>query len=155
MGDERELLRRLSDTVDQVIGFYEGIGEADVLVNSSWTARDALVHVVFWHESFARNVDALARGDKPAPLRGTYAQLAERASDEAAGQSVHELLERLAQAQRTIERSILDPRVVSIPYKAGSRPYAPAEHLGVVDEHVDGHLRKVQLAYSTARARSS
>ncbi len=151
MADECELLQRLGDTVGQVIGFFEGIGDAGFLVNSSWTARDALVHVVFWHESFARNVSALACGDKPVPLKGTYAQLAQRAGDEAAGQTIHQLLERLAQAQRAIEDSILDPRVVLIPYKAGSRPYTPAEHLSVVNEHVAEHLRTIKRRSTEAQ----
>ncbi len=153
--DSRILLRWLGETIDQVIEFYDGIGEASALVNSSWTARDALVHIVFWHESFARNVEALARGDKPTPLRGTYAQLAQRASDESADQPVTQLVERLSRAQRTIERSVLNPHVVLIPYKAGSRPYAPAEHLTVVNDHVSEHLRKVRLAYSSAEPRST
>lgn len=155
MIDDRELLARLSETVEQVVGFYESIGDFDVLVNSTWTARDVLVHVVFWHESFARNVDALAKGVKPSPLKGTYAQLSERASLESEGQTVGELLERLTGAQRTIERSILDPRIISIPYKVGSRPYTPSEHLGVVNEHVSGHLGKVRLAYSSQESRST
>jgi hypothetical protein len=52
----------------------------------------------------------------------------------------------LAAAQETIEESIFDPKVVSIPYKVGSRPYAPAEHLSVVNDHVAGHLSQVRMA---------
>jgi hypothetical protein len=148
MADDRELLERLGRTVERLVDFYRRVGGATVPVNAKWTARDALVHVVFWHESFARNVGDLARGVKPAPLKGTYAELGRRAATEAEGRSIEELLTRLMSAQSVIEESILDPRVVSIPYKIGSRPYSPAEHLSIVNEHVGGHLSKVESAYA-------
>lgn len=155
MVDDRELLARLGRTVERLVVFYRGVGDAAVLVNSTWTARDALVHVVFWHESFARNVRDVACGMKPAPLKGSYAELDRRAAAEAEGQSTEGLLTRLICAQRVIEESILDPRVVSIPYKVGSRQYSPGEHLSVVDEHISGHLAKVESAYAAWPSRST
>jgi len=149
---DRESLRRLGKTVDEVVEFYRGIGDASVLVNTTWTARDVLVHLVFWHESFARNVRDLAGGVKPTPLKGTYAQLGRQAAAEARGLCVEELLVRLAAAQGVVERCVFEPGVVSIPYKVGSRPYGPAEHLSVVNEHVAAHLGKVRLAYAVQAA---
>jgi hypothetical protein len=151
--DDRELLGRLSRTVDRLVDFYRSVGDVSVMVNSRWTARDALVHVVFWHESFARNVSDLARGVRPVPHKGTYAELGRRAADEAEGCSIEDLVTRLTCAQSVIETTILDLGVTSIPYKAGSRPYTPAEHLSVVNDHVGDHLAKVEAAYA-ARSRS-
>lgn len=69
MSDERELLHRLNQTIAQVIEFYTRAADLTVMVNAVWTARDVLAHVLFWHESFARNVSALAHGMKPTPVR--------------------------------------------------------------------------------------
>ncbi len=152
-------LGQLHETVERVIAFYRSLGsggahsdpggspEADFSVSSAWTARDALVHVVFWHESFARNVGDLAGARAPRPLKGTYARLSERASEENRDSTVEELLGRLASAQRTIEQSVFNPAVGLIPYKVGSRPYSATEHLSVVSEHVSGHLKKVEAAW--------
>ena len=155
MTDDRELLGRLSETIERVVQFYQSIGDIAVLVNATWTARDTLVHVVFWHESFARNVGNLARGVKPTPLKGTYPELGRRATAEAEGCSTEELLTRLTDAQRAIEESIFDSRVTSIPYKVGSRPYSPSEHLSIVNEHVGDHLSKVESAYAARGLRST
>lgn len=144
--DDRALLRRLSQTVAQVVDFYQNVDDPTIMVNTTWTARDVLVHVVFWHESFARNVRDLANGVRPTPLKGTYIELGRRAADEAVDRSIEELLARLIGAQQAVEEFIYDPYVTSIPYKVGSRPYSPAEHLGVVNEHVSHHLREVQSA---------
>ena len=62
---------------------------------------------------------------------------------------------RLICAQDVIEKSIFSPRVTLIPYKAGSRPYATAEHLGVVNDHVGDHLAKVEAAYAARESRRS
>lgn len=157
------LLEQLNETVARVIVFYRAIGSAGALgdtgvppeagfrLSDKWTARDALVHIVFWHESFARNVGDLAGGRAPKPLKGTYAKLSERAAEENRDSTVEELLGRLASAQGIIEQSVFSPRVGLIPYKVGSRPYPAAEHLGVVNEHVSGHLKKVEAA-GTRRA---
>jgi len=103
---------------------------------------------VFWHESFARNVGDLASGRKPKPLKGTYAELSARATEENRDSTIEELLGRLASAQRTIEQSVFSPGVGLIPYKVGSRPYSAEEHLGVVNDHVAGHLSKVETAWA-------
>ena len=149
MIDDRELLERLSATVDEMVAFYQSVGDTSLLVSSAWTARGVLVHVVCWHESFVRNVSDLAQGIKPKPLKGTYAELGRRSLDESSDCSVKDLLSRLMNAQHSIEESIFNPRVVLIPYKVGSRSYAPAEHLSIVNDHVKDHLKKVCSAYDS------
>ena len=149
MIDDRELLERLGSTVVAMVCFYQSVDDTSLLVGSAWSARDVLVHVVFWHESFARNVSDLARSIKPKPLKGTYAELGRRSLDESSDCSVEDLLPRLLNAQHSIEESIFNPRVDLIPYKVGSRSYAPAEHLSIVDDHVNDHLKKVRSAYDS------
>lgn len=150
--DDHEALARLGATVASVCGWYRTHEDVEFPVNTAWTARDALVHVVFWHESFARNVADLAVGIKPRPLKGTYAELGKRAAEEYHACPVSELLARLERAQRVIEQSVFHPNVTLIPYKVGSRPYAPLEHIRVVDDHVRGHLDRIETAYRTNRA---
>jgi hypothetical protein len=74
--------------------------------------------------------------------------LGRRAAHEAEGCSIEDLVTRLTCAQSMIEKSVFDPRVILIPYRAGSRPYTPAEHLGVVNDHVGDHLARVEAAYA-------
>lgn len=148
MEDRRKLLQRLDDTIAQAIELFGRVGDSNVLVNDSWTARDTLIHILFWHESFARNVADVACGATPHPMKGSYTELGRRAAKEAEGESVDDLLARLARAHTVIADSIMDVRVISIPYKVGSRPYGPDEHLSIVNEHVAGHLAKVRKAHA-------
>ena len=144
MSDRQRLLEQLDATVNGLIDFYNRTGDTSGLANTAWTVRDVLVHIVFWHESFARNVSDLARGVKPKPLRGTYAQLALRSGEEFVDCTIDEMLDRLITAQRTISELIDNPNIELIPYKVGSRSYAPAEHLSIVRDHIQNHLKKLR-----------
>jgi hypothetical protein len=150
MGKTQELLARLESAVAELGDFYRSLDDMSFLASTSWTARDVVVHIVFWHESFARNVSDLANGVKPKPLKGTYAQLAQRGAEAFADLSIDELLGRLSDAQKTVAASISNPRITLIPYKVGSRSYAPAEHLSVVTDHIRDHLKKLRNAAATA-----
>lgn len=149
---DREVLENLSATVADVRAWFGSHDDLGFAVNTEWTARDVLVHVAFWHESFARNVADLAAGIKPRPLKGTYSELGKRAAEEYRTCPVSELLDRLERAQRVIEQSVFDPKVTLIPYKVGSRPYAPCEHTRIVEDHVRGHLGRLEAAYRANRA---
>jgi len=146
MTTRQELLDDLEAAVLELSSIYRSLGDTSFRANTSWTARDVLVHIVYWHESFARNTQDLAHGAEPRPLRGTYAELAKRSQAESREDSIDTLLARLATAQKTIATTIFHPLVTRIPYKAGSRRYEPDEHLVMVAKHIRDHQRKLLKA---------
>lgn len=139
--DER--LAELEDAVAELVAVARDLPDPDVVTTGEWTARDVLAHLVFWHESFARNVADLAAGRRPTPLAGTYAALAARTTAELGGVGVGALVERLLAAQAVIRVLVRAPGVELIPYRRGSRPYPPDEHLAVVRDHVRAHGREL------------
>jgi hypothetical protein len=54
------------------------------------------------------------------------------------------VVDRLVRSHQVIQDNILNPGLIMIPYRRGSREYSPEEHLSVVDEHINYHLRDVQ-----------
>jgi hypothetical protein len=58
--------------------------------------------------------------------------------------SLDEVTRRLRAAQRLISEHILNPLVVMIPYRRGSRDYSAEEHLQVVSEHIGWHIRDLR-----------
>ncbi|MBK8137814.1 MAG: DinB family protein [Chloroflexi bacterium] len=139
----RNLLEQLETVVAQVCDVYRNLPDPDVMVYELWSAKDILAHITFWHESFARNASDLAAGVKPTPLVGTYPALNQGGVDAMKSCTLDAVIERLQHAQAMIRDSILDPRVVAIPYRKGSRDYSPAEHLQIVIDHIGRHLRDV------------
>ncbi len=80
--------------------------DLEVLTTGEWSARMVLAHIVFWHESFGRNVADLAAGRQPTPLRGSLAALGERTRAELGSLDVEVLLGRFVAAQSVIRRDV-------------------------------------------------
>jgi hypothetical protein len=140
------LLKQLNETISQLIDVYKNIADPEMAVYEEWTAKDILGHIVFWHESFARNVRDIVNDIKPTPLKGKYCDLNQRCFDEMSTKTVETLTKRLEAAHRVIQENILNPKLVLIPYKKGSRDYMPDEHLDIVNKHVKEHLSGIRKA---------
>jgi hypothetical protein len=146
------LLAEVDAAVERLLSAAGGAPD-DALVDGMWTVRDVVGHVTFWHESFARNVDDLVHGRRPTPLRGRLSDLNERGVAEARAVPLDAVIGRLRTAHATIRASILAPTLGLIPYRVGSRPYSPGEHLEVVRDHVLAHARSIERALDPGRTR--
>ena len=140
------LLERLDEAVTRLIETCQVLADPETIVYDDWTAKDILGHLTFWHESFARNVSDLVEGRKPMPLKGKLVDLNRRSVEESRDVNIEQLIERLSTAQQTIRQSILSPSLTLIPYRKGSRDYAPEEHLEIVNDHIVGHLKAIERA---------
>lgn len=139
----RLLLEQLNTVIAHLLDVYHSIPDKDIPVYEHWTAKDILAHLTFWHESFARNVHDLAHNTPPKPLKGKVSDLNQMGVDSMRSASLAAIIQRLENAQATIQQHILNPAIVFIPYRKGSRDYTPEEHLEVVIKHINKHLRDV------------
>lgn len=142
------LLDELEDAVEQIIRAVAEFEHPErAPVDDAWTVKDTLGHIAFWHDSFARNVAALTDGRKPNVLKGTYPDLNARGITESRGQTAAQIAERIRAAQRVLQRRIPTlPPDMRIPYRIGSRDYAPDEHLAMVRAHILAHLHRIERA---------
>ena len=146
MENREILLKQLNETISQLFDVYKNMANPEFAVYEEWTAKDVLGHIVFWHESFARNVRDIVNDIKPTPLKGKYSDLNQRCFDEMRTKTVEDITKRLEVAHGVIQENILNPRLVLIPYKKGSRDYTPEEHLDIVNEHIKEHLNGIRKA---------
>jgi len=144
------LLSQLDETVARLLAVYQGMKHPEMVVIGEWTAKDLLGHIVFWHESFARNVYDIASNIKPTPLKGRLTDLNQQSVVEMRPYSTKTLLLRLESAHQVIQHNIRHPGLELIPYRQGSRPYTPEEHLEIVDRHLSGHLDDIEKALSAS-----
>ncbi len=142
--DRKARLEQLDAAIERLICVFETLPSPDQALDDAWTARDVIGHLAFWHESFARNVDDLANGRVPTPLRGRLGDLNDRGVAEMRDRPIEEIVRRLLTAQALVREGILSPRLGLIAYRVGSRPYTPEEHLEVVRDHVAAHLRGLE-----------
>jgi hypothetical protein len=143
----RVLLEQLDEAVRQIIAAVSEIEHPESFRVDDWSAKDTLGHIAFWHESFARNVNALVNGKKPDVLEGTYPDLNQRGVEASRPMTVGRIAGRIHRAQSTIRRCIINlPADTAIPYRKGSRDYSPDEHLATVRGHIIAHLHRVERA---------
>lgn len=144
METRQALLERLNDAVEQLFDTYKTLPAPHVMVYEFWSAKDVLAHLTFWHESFARNVGDLAHGRQPNPLKGRLSDLNQGGVEAMAHLSLIEVLARFEAAHVILQAHILDPALTLIPYRKGSREYTAEEHLDLVNDHINFHLRDVR-----------
>jgi hypothetical protein len=143
METRHQLLARLDQTVTRLHGVYHNLPDPGILIYPEWTAKDVLGHLTFWHESFARNVRDQAQGIKPTPLKGKLMDLNLGGVDALRPYTLEQVLARFDVAHQIIQENIHNPILVLIPYRKGSRDYTPEEHLDLVNEHIQFHLKEV------------
>ena len=140
-------MEQLEQAVEQIIASVRQVEHPESLRVDEWSAKDTLGHIAFWHESFARNVSALASGRVPVVLEGTYTDLNQRGVEASRTMTVGQIAGRIRRAQATIRRCIIKlPEDTAIPYRKGSRDYSPNEHLVTVRGHIIAHLNRVERA---------
>ena len=139
-------LQCLDETIAHLLSAYYNLPDPDAMVYELWTAKDVLAHLTFWHESFARIVDDLVNGRKPTPLKGRFIDLNQGGVDAMKPLTLVQVLDRFEAAHAIIRDNILNPMLTLIPYKKGSRNYAPEEHMDIVHEHIRMHLGDVNKA---------
>mgnify|MGYP001157934060 CR=1 FL=1 len=155
MHSRRHALLRLTQQVDALISCVRAVDAETLPVYSLWTAKDVLCHLTFWHESFAHNLQAVAHQQKPSPLKGTLTTLNQQGVAELRSNSVDTLVGRLLSAHACVQASILDPTIGLIPYRRGSRPYTPDEHLEIVRAHIQKHTGDICSAHSRSASASA
>ncbi|MBN8706929.1 MAG: hypothetical protein J0L62_13720 [Bacteroidetes bacterium] len=137
-------LKKLQAKVVELCEFFGQDYDFETMIYEFWNAKQVLAHLVFWHESFARNISDIGNEKKPSPLKGSLSEVNQRSVSSSIHFSIPELIQKLSAAQQTIEQHIFNENISMIPYKKGSRPYSRKEHLEVVSDHLNKHLKELR-----------
>jgi hypothetical protein len=140
------LLTKLENSVAEFIKTVSNFDNLKFKVGD-WTAKKVLIHITFWHESFAKNVSDIVKNNELNPLKGKYSKLNQRFFDEMQILTKEEIIKRLKKAQRIIKKNILNSKIQIISYRIGSRKYSPIEHLQIVIDHLRVHQKELIKRY--------
>ena len=141
-------VHKLGVLVNEFVKFYQRGFDYQQMIYDLWNAKDVLGHIVFWHESFAKNISDLGENIKPTPLKGKLSEVNERSVASTKQVSIDHLLIRLQRAQEVIEKFIYNENIALIPYRKGSRDYSREEHVQVCINHINRHLTDLEKKYS-------
>jgi hypothetical protein len=144
-GNYRELFTTLSDNIDVFIGVLRK-KKLNLMATDEWTVKDVLCHLVFWHESYAANYNALAKNLIPPLLDGPGYKLNEESVSSLRRCPTKKLIDRLQKAQNSLYVSIVERGVSKMTYKKDGRVYTTPEFLNVIARHFITHTKQIKRA---------
>lgn len=116
-----------------------------LMATKEWTVKDVLCHIVFWHENYAANYQALAAGLTP-PLPEGMSTINKRGVLSLKKYSRKELITRLRSANMSLAKSIVEKLVPQMTYSKGGRVYKTEDFLTVISRHITTHTKQVRRA---------
>lgn len=136
-----------SDLSAKIEIFLETVNKKKLtlMATNKWTVKDELCHIVFWHESYAANYQALAEHTTP-PLPEGMSTINQRGISSLVGCSRQELVKRLRKANQSLGISIIDKQVPSMTYSKGGRTYSTDDFLAMITRHIETHTKQVKRA---------
>ena len=173
-------LADLSTAVERLQALYASLPDASLAHRDGpeWGPREALIHLVFWHEQYAaapaaraagggaapvapalKEWDAPGAGREPALVRGTFKEWNARAVERERDVPVPALLARLAGAHARFGDAARGADALSwrMSFREGSKPWPFAEALRLIASHIrlhDGRVRKLARPVVPARTRA-
>ena len=144
-------IEELRATVDAFCRFVEGLPEA-ALVEQEWRPKEVLAHLVFYHESYIAQVEALLTREPFEPPQGRFSDLNAQAVTASRGVPVADastglspnLVRRFQAADERLcaLHEAHDPTSIVLKIKQRAKPRTLAGLVPEIEAHVRNHRRK-------------
>ncbi|NTW61909.1 ClbS/DfsB family four-helix bundle protein [Candidatus Saccharibacteria bacterium] len=143
-GHYQDFFDNLTENLDLFVDTVKS-RKSTLMANNQWTVKDMLCHIVFWHEAYATNYEAMARGLQP-PLPEQMSTINTRGVDSLKRVSIKELVSRLRSAHQSLHTSIIIEGVPQMTYSKGGRTYETGAFLDMIARHIARHTIQVRRA---------
>lgn len=140
----KELFSALTDSLELFIQEVKN-KKSTLKATDEWSVKDELCHIVFWHENYAVNYEALAKHQTP-PLPEGMSTINMAGVLSLRRCSTHELINRLHSANKSLFNSIVKKRVPRMTYSKGGRTHETDEFLEMIARHINTHIKQVKRA---------
>jgi hypothetical protein len=137
----QDVLDRLTRTVEVFCVWIESLPAREVR-RREWGPREVLAHLVYHHELYVKQTEAVLAEREFAPSAGRFADINARAVEKLAPLPIPALTRRLRAANRRLCRLARanDPRRISLRIKADSKPWGLSDLIPAVEAHIRNHL---------------
>lgn len=120
--------------------------EKNILATELWSVKEVLCHLVFWHENYAANYDAMVKGVTPPLFDKTANHLNIDGVESLKNVSIKELRERLLKANDTLRYCIVEKKVPQMTYTKRGRTYDTLYFVEMIAGHFATHAKQVKRA---------
>ncbi|MBE2220462.1 MAG: hypothetical protein IAF02_02925 [Anaerolineae bacterium] len=140
------LLTSLDRSVTKLVQLVSQVDED--FYDGHQTSREMLSHLVFWHREYVAITEALVNGRSPHLRQSTFIALNARSVREFQRLSMAQLCQDFLKYQQALRDNLcqLYDWEIEFPVKKGCRWATVPERLQIIQEHVDGHLARLERA---------
>jgi len=142
--DYKELFSQLTSNIELLIQEVKA-KKSTLKATDEWSVKDEFCHIVFWHENYAANYEALANDEIP-KLPENMSTINMRGVKSLRKYSIRDLVSRLHSAHESLFVSIVEKRVPRMTYSKGGRTYETGLFLTMITRHIFSHIKQVQKA---------
>ncbi|MCL4200444.1 hypothetical protein KJZ67_03845 [Patescibacteria group bacterium] len=139
-----ELFSSLSAVIENFIQEVKN-KKSDSMTGDEWSVKDQLCHIVFWHENYAANYEALAAHRVP-PIPEGMSTINMAGVLSLRKTPVRTLIMRLRKANKSLYVSTVVDNVPRMTYSKGGRVYETADFLAMITRHIANHTQQVKRA---------
>jgi hypothetical protein len=153
MTGSRDGPKRLTASVEEFCGTIEKL-PARAFLETPWGPRQVLAHLVFWHESYVRQIEAGLAGIGWLFPEGTLKELNAKAVASLSGVGVPTMLARFRAANSRLCRLAGDPRSAGaqVQLKRDTKSWPLSEFILEVEAHVRRHGDAIRRTYPSRQS---
>jgi hypothetical protein len=136
---------RLKTTVEGFCRFVEGLPKA-AGIEQDWGPKEVLAHLVFWHESYVAQIEALLVGAPFELPQGRFSDLNAQAAAANHDVPIAKLVRRFRAADKRLRAlcAAHDPAAIVLEIKQGSKRWRLVDLVPAVEAHVRNHHRQLE-----------
>jgi len=140
----KELFSQLTSNIELFIQEVK-VKKSTLKATDDWSVKDELCHIVFWHENYAANYEALTKGQAP-NLPENMSTINMRGVRSLQKYSMKDLIARLRSAHKSLFVSIVEKRIPRMTYSKGGKTYETDHFLDMITRHILTHIKQVRRA---------
>ncbi len=140
--------QRLTTSVNAFCGMIENL-PARAFLEEPWGPRQVLAHLVFWHETYVRQIEAGLAGKGWLFPEGTLKELNAKAVASLSGVGVPTMLARFRAANSRLCRLAADPKSAGahVQLKRDTKSWPLSEFILEVEAHVRRHGDEIRRTH--------
>lgn len=142
------LIGPVEEAVAAGIKAFSDPAKEETRVYETWTPREVLIHLIYWHQCTVEGIESVASGGKPFQFHASVFDLNHRSVARASGRSVEVLVGELNGLQERLlkaARSISDPDAIVIVNGEGTGR-STIERLEAIPGHWQSHINDCNAA---------
>lgn len=140
------LIASVESAVKSALAYFEGPGANSKVKVGTWTPREVLCHMIYWHQATLDGMESVARGGEPYRIYADTDEMNARAVGRASGKSVKQLVDEARQLQaRLVAASRKMPDLnATVVIRGDGTEQSARQRLERIAHHWNEHIQELK-----------